>query len=105
MGGFYVHCFALLGSYNIKDLDQGFTELTVIQNNWNCLLKQHNSEKTYYLNTCCIYYRSFTIPIRKIYDYVADFLSQLFCFVLFSFVSLSITIILHMFTRPIFEGI
>ena len=33
MSGSYVHCFALLGSYNIKDLDQGFTELTVIQNN------------------------------------------------------------------------
>ena len=31
MSGFYVQCFALLGRYNIKDLDQGFTELTVIQ--------------------------------------------------------------------------
>ena len=31
MSGFYVHCFALLGRYNIKDLDQGFTELTVVQ--------------------------------------------------------------------------
>ena len=31
MSGFYARCFVLLQRYNINDLDQGFTELTVIQ--------------------------------------------------------------------------
>ena len=38
-----------------------FQSLQSYKNNYNCLLKQHNNEETYYLNTCCMnYYRSFT---------------------------------------------
>ena len=31
MNGFYARCFALLQRYNIKDLDQGLSEFTVIK--------------------------------------------------------------------------